>query len=130
MEDVKLDNGRERHWRIFFEDNYEGVDDKKELLHTNRWDIYMNEKENIINGGYLVEVFDSDRKRFLCGVVDDHVVEEENNNDEIGLRGFGFNFFDEYEEGVGREVSLFINVNEAMAWVLEESVEKCEYEGG
>ena len=42
MEDVKLDNERERHWRIVFEDNDGGVDDKKSILHAKRWDVYMN----------------------------------------------------------------------------------------
>ena len=49
---MKLDYGRESHWRMVFEDNYGGVGDKKGLLHTNRWDVYANEKENIIKGGY------------------------------------------------------------------------------
>ena len=33
-------------------------------------------------------------------MVDDHVVEEPTDNDEIGLRGFDFNFFNQDEEGV------------------------------
>ena len=36
---------------------------------------------------------------------DDHVVEEPTDHEEIGLRGFDFNFFDEYEEGFVREES-------------------------
>ena len=44
MEDVSLDDERERHWRMVFEENYGGVDDKNELLHAKRWDIYVNEK--------------------------------------------------------------------------------------
>ena len=34
MEDVKIDNERKRHWRIFFEDNDGGVDDKKVFLYS------------------------------------------------------------------------------------------------
>ena len=45
MEDVKLDDERERHWRMVFEENYGGVDDKKALLHANRCDVYVNEKK-------------------------------------------------------------------------------------
>ena len=60
----------------------------------------MSEKQNLIKGGYSVEVFSSDRKKFLWEVVDDHVVEEGNEHDEIGLRGFDFNFFTE-DEGRG-----------------------------
>ena len=50
-EDVKLDNERECHWRMVFNDNGGGVDDKKELLHAKRWDVYVNEKEELIQGG-------------------------------------------------------------------------------
>ena len=41
----------------------------------------------------------------LWELVDDHVVEEPSDHEEIGLRGFYFNVFDEYEEGVVREGS-------------------------
>ena len=43
MEYVKLDDERERHWRMASEDNYGGVDDAQALLHAKRWDIYVNE---------------------------------------------------------------------------------------
>ena len=46
MGDVKLDDERERHWRIFFEYNDGGVDGKKLILHAKRWDVYINEKIN------------------------------------------------------------------------------------
>ena len=36
-------------------------------------------------------------------MVDDHVVEEGNDHDEIGLRGFGFNLFDKDKEWFGIE---------------------------
>ena len=39
MDDVNLDDDMERHWRMMFEDNDEGVDYKKELLHAKRWDV-------------------------------------------------------------------------------------------
>ena len=42
MEDVKLDDKVERHWRVFFEGNYGGVKNDKEILHAKRWDVYMN----------------------------------------------------------------------------------------
>ena len=50
----------------------------------------MNEKGKLIKGGYSVEVFVSDRKKSLWGVVGDQVIEEVNDHDEIGLRGFVF----------------------------------------
>ena len=39
MEDVRLDDEREHHWRMVFEDNGEGVENKKALLHSKRWDV-------------------------------------------------------------------------------------------
>ena len=42
MEYVKLDDKKDRKWRIVFEDNDGGVDDKKSILHAKRWDVYMN----------------------------------------------------------------------------------------
>ena len=39
----------------------------------------------------------------LWEVVGDHVVEEPSDHEDIGLRGFDFNIFDEDEEGVARE---------------------------
>ena len=56
VEDVRLDNERERHWRMFFEDNDGGVDDQKVILHNKMWDVYMNEKEALIKVLYSVEV--------------------------------------------------------------------------
>ena len=38
-------------------------------------------------------------------MVNDHVVEEPTDHDEIGLRGFGFNLFDEDKKRVGIEGS-------------------------
>ena len=75
---------------MVFEDNGGGVGDKKVLLHAKRWDVYVNEKGNLIKGGYLVEVVGYDRKKVIWGVVEDHVVEEETVYDEIGLWGFVF----------------------------------------
>ena len=55
-DDINIDKKRERHWRMVFEDNEGGVDDKKTLLHAKRWDLYVSEKEQPVKGKYLVEV--------------------------------------------------------------------------
>ena len=62
MHDVNLDNERERHLRMVLEGNDVGVDNEKSLLHTKRWSVYVNDKENIVKGGYLFEVFGHDGK--------------------------------------------------------------------
>ena len=55
MEDVNLDDKRERNWRMVFEENDGGVDNTKALLHAKRWYIYVNDMENLVKGRYLVE---------------------------------------------------------------------------
>ena len=47
----------------------------------------------LINGGYYGEVSSYDGKKVLWKAVDDHVVEEENEYDKIGLWGVDFNLF-------------------------------------
>ena len=45
MEDVRLDDKREHHWRMVFRDDGGGMDYEKDTLHANRWDVYMNKKK-------------------------------------------------------------------------------------
>ena len=52
MDDVNIDDDRERHWRMVFEENYGGLDDAKALLHAKRWYLYVNETEQLVKGGY------------------------------------------------------------------------------
>ena len=42
MDDVKLDDEKERHWRMVYVDNNGVVDDNKALLHAKRLNIYVN----------------------------------------------------------------------------------------
>ena len=50
MDDLNIDDERERHWRNVFEDNEGGVGNKKALLHAKRLDLYVNEKEQLVKG--------------------------------------------------------------------------------
>ena len=75
---------------MVFEQNEVGIDNKKALVHANRWDVYMREKMSLSNVGYYVKVSDSDGNNIIFEVVDDHVVQEPNQNDEIELWGFDF----------------------------------------
>ena len=59
----------------------------------------------MVKGGYLVEFYDKNRNKVIWEVVDDHMVDEGVEHLELGLRGFGFNLFDEEREGcVGDDV--------------------------
>ena len=49
-----------------------------------------------------MEVSVHEKKKVLWEVVNDHVVEEPTDHEDIGLRGFDFNFFEKDEEGVVR----------------------------
>ena len=44
-----------------------------------------------------------DKKKVLWEVVVDHVMEEQSDHEDMGLRGFDFNIFNENEEGFVRE---------------------------
>ena len=56
------------------------MDDNKELLHNKSWDLYVDEKEQLVNGKYLVGFDSHYKKKVLWKVVDDHVVEEPSDN--------------------------------------------------
>ena len=87
MDNFNLDDKRERHWRMVFEYNDVGVDDAKALLHAKRWDVYVNEKEKLVKGAYLVEVVGHDKKKVLWEVIGDNVLEEPTGHEEIELWG-------------------------------------------
>ena len=40
MEEVRLDNKRDHHWRMVFEGKNRGVYDEKTILHAKRWGVY------------------------------------------------------------------------------------------
>ena len=105
MDDVNLDNERECHWRIVFEDNDGGVDDENALLYAKMWDVYVDEKERLVKGGYSLAVVGHDGRKVLWEVVNDHTVEYPTDHEEIGLWGFDFNLFNEDEEGFVRKGS-------------------------
>ena len=96
--DINIKDERECHWRNVFKENEGGVDEKA-LLHAKRWDLYLNEKEILVKGKYLVEVVGHDKKKVLWEVVGDHVVEEPCDHEDIRLRGFDFNISDEDKKG-------------------------------
>ena len=57
-----------------------------------------------------MEVFVHGKNKVLWGVVDDHVVEDPNDHEEIGLRGFDFNLFNEDEEGLLEKVPVSFHI--------------------
>ena len=47
-----------------------------------------------------MEVVENDKKRVLWGFVNDHVIEYPTYHEEIGLRGFDFNFLTNIRRGL------------------------------
>ena len=82
---------------MVFEEKNGGVDGTKSLQHAKKWDIYNSEKDVLVKGGYLVEVSYRDRKKVIWEVVNDHVVDEGVEHEELDIKGFGVNLFDEYK---------------------------------
>ena len=95
----RVDDERERHWRIVLEENDGGVDDAKELLNFNRWYVYVHDKKILFRVGIWMEVVCSKGKKVVWEMVDNHVVEEETENDDIGLQEFDFSLFGKDENG-------------------------------
>ena len=79
--------------RIIFEENNEGGDGEKDILHANKWNVYNKVKEALVNVGYSVEVSDKDGQKIILEAVNDHVVEEGFEHEELSLHGFDFNLF-------------------------------------
>ena len=90
---------------MVFEENDGGVDNANALLRAIRWDVYVNEKQKPIEGGYLLEVVGHDNNNVLWEVINNHAVGEPTDHEEIGLQGFDFNLFNQYEEGIVTEGS-------------------------
>ena len=76
IEDFKLENDNERHLRMGFKDSYGGMGDKKALIHTKRWYVYVNKEGNLIKGGYSLEFVGSEGKKVFWNLVENHFVEE------------------------------------------------------
>ena len=58
-----LDDERDHHWCMVFEDNNVGVYGKKALIHEKRWGVYNSENWDLVKGGYSVEVDDKYGKK-------------------------------------------------------------------
>ena len=69
-----LNDERDFHWHMVFKHNNGGVDGTKALIHAKKWDVYNSEKEDLVKGGYLVEVSDKGGNKVIWEFVDDHVV--------------------------------------------------------
>ena len=51
-----LNDDIEHHWGMYFKDDNGRVEGKKALHHVKRCNVYNPDTEDLINGGYSVEV--------------------------------------------------------------------------
>ena len=93
-----MDEIRDEHWRNVAEEG----DDKKKM-HDLRWEIYVKEKEELIEIKVLVSVPHPKGKNIVWTCMTDHIIDEKDQYEAIGLRGFDYKLFDEEEGGGTRE---------------------------
>ena len=126
IKDVVINDQREIHWCMVFLDNNGGVDGTKALLHDKKWGIYNLDKQALLKGGYLVGFYDNYGKKVILEVVDKHVVEQGVEHQELGIRGFDFNLFDEdmevYVKGDVKELPYLLMLVKLWHGYLKEQI--------
>ena len=89
-EDIRILDERKKHWNDIFE---EIINDKGEI-HALRQEVYMKEKEELINIELLVEVPHQKGRKIVWNCMEDNIIEEKKDNREIELRGFDYILFE------------------------------------
>ena len=97
-EDIRFDEIWEDHWRDITEEN-----DDKEKIHALRWDVYVEEKEEIITREFLESVTHPKGGTIVWTCVKDHIIDEKEDYKKIELCGFDYKLFEEEEGGGTRE---------------------------
>ena len=73
-EDIRMDASREEHWR----DIAEEVHDKKNIYDL-RWEVYIKEKEELINREFLVSVPHPKGENIVWNRENDHIIDKRSN---------------------------------------------------
>ena len=93
-EDIRMDELRDEHWRGVSEEG----DDKKKI-HALSWEIYVKEKEDFIKRYFLVSIPHPKGGNIVWTCGNDHIIDEKEQYEAIGLRGFDYKLFEEEEGG-------------------------------
>ena len=80
---------RGKHWRNASEDG-----DGKKKIHNLRWEVYVKDKEELINRELLVSIPHTKGGKYFWTCVKDHIIEENDGYEAIGLRGFDYILFE------------------------------------
>ena len=97
-EDIRLDEIMGEHWRDVDEEG-----DNKKNIHDLRWELYVKEKEELIKREFSVSVPNPKGGAIVWTCVKDHIINENEDYKDIGLRGFDYKLFEEEEVGGTRE---------------------------
>ena len=93
-----MDKIREEHWRDVAE---EGENKKK--IHEQRWEVYVKEKEELIKREFLVSFPYPKGGNIVWNCAKNNIIDEEEQYESIGLRGFDYKLFEEEEVEMTRE---------------------------
>ena len=77
-------------------------DDKKKI-HALRWEVYVKYNEEFMKRNVLVSVNHPKREKRFWSCVKDHIIDEKEQYESIGLRGFDYKLFEEEKGGGTRE---------------------------
>ena len=64
------------------------IGDDKRRIHALRWEVYVKEKEELINRDFLVSVPHPNGGNIVWTCVKDHIIYEKEQYEAIGLCGF------------------------------------------
>ena len=89
---------RDKNWRDVSEEG-----DNKKNIHDLRWDVYVKDKEKLIKREFSVPVPHTEGGGIVWTCVKDRIIDEKQQYEAIGLRGFYYKLFEEEEAGGNRE---------------------------
>ena len=97
-EDISMYDTRDEHCGYLAEDG-----DNKKKIHALRWEVYVQDTEDLIKIELSVSVSHTKGERIVWTCVKDHTIQEKEQYKAIGLCGFDYKLFEEEEGGGVRQ---------------------------
>ena len=88
-EDIRIEDIMKKNWR-----DVANYGENKINIHALRWYIYTIQKEEFIKKEFLVSVTHTKGGGIVWTCVKDNIIEEKEQYDAIGLRGFDYKLFE------------------------------------
>ena len=93
-EDIRWYEIREDHWRDVAEEG-----DNKKKIHALRWEVYLKEKEVLINREFSLSFPHPKGGEIVWTCVKDNIIDEKEEYKDNGIRGIDYKLFEEEEDG-------------------------------